>query len=159
MIKIDYVCFKGIARESDFEISIPSIKIRRANQLNLTSPEDFFRSQMFLPYLQRLVSELENRFSKHKEKVFRIQNLIPKYLGQFDELRSVYEFYAAVLESDLQEFKAEFELWAMKWKDVSGESLPCGALEALNMCNPDLFPTVHMLLKVFVVIYFKKFLF
>jgi hypothetical protein len=149
MARIMFVAVKGIARQSDVEIKIPSTKIRRANQLNITSPEAFFRSQMFLPYLQRLDSELEIRFSKHKDKVFRIQNLIPKYLGQFDEVRSVYEFYQTVLESQLEDFKAEFALWRMKWKNVSDEALPGGALEALNSCSPDLFPTIHMLLKVF----------
>lgn len=94
--------------------------------MNITSPEEFFRSQMFLPYLNRLTGELEMRFSKQKDKVFRTQNVIPKYLGQFDELRPVFEFYRTVLESDVEDFKAEFALWEMKWKIADG--LPVGKL-------------------------------
>lgn len=114
--------------------------------MNITCPEEFFRLQMFLPYLDRLAEELEMRFSKQKDKVFRIQKLIPKYLGQIGELRPVFEFYRPLLESDVKDFEAEFTLWEMKWKTAG--SVPKGALETLNCCNPDLFPTIHMLLKV-----------
>ncbi len=60
----------------------------------------------------------------------------------------MYQFYQAILESHFDDFKAEFALWVMKWKNFRGDCLPSGALEALNSCSPDLFPTIHMLLKV-----------
>lgn len=66
-----------------------------------------------------------------------------------NETLNIEEFnlYEKKIKSDLLE--AEFQIWKTKWFKISKENRPTSAIEALNECNPHLFPNIFILLKIF----------
>ena len=97
-------------------------------------PEHFFREAIFIPYLDNLVVEMEDRFFDQKQKCRSLWGLIPKYFhaspNTAQDLESLLEIYqedtgprAAVV--------SEVQRWVNKWKKEDVSTVPSSAIEAL----------------------------
>lgn len=60
-----------------------------------------------------------------------------------DEFNELVQFY---LDTDLQIVKAELQLWHIKLE--KNKEQPKNALDALRVCNKEIFPNIHRLLKI-----------
>ena len=65
--------------------------LARSNSKFIGREEIFYKENIFIPYYQWLVDQLNTRFLKHKEKVFTLQNLLPSNDAKmpFDQLQNV----------------------------------------------------------------------
>lgn len=135
------------------EIKIPRLCGRQKQNTESMDPKTYFRSTIFEPFVDHLISELEYRFSGKMKDIIPLEGLIPKFLSKY----SVEEVLksAGLYESDQKtcselEFKAEIYHWHKKWK--SNAEIPGTALEALEQCDAQFFPNARILLQIFATI-------
>lgn len=69
-----------IAQLSDIEIKMPRITGRQTQRSNIlaTSAEQYFRLNIFIPYLDSLITSLKSRFSENSSTGFSLSLLHPK---------------------------------------------------------------------------------
>ena len=114
-------------------------------------PEHFFREAIFVPNLDHLLMEMEDRFLDQKQKCRSLWGMIPKYcdasLNTAQDLERLLEIYqedigprAAVV--------AEVQRWVNKWKKENVSTVPSSAIGALCACHADIYPNVYILLTV-----------
>jgi len=56
-------------------------------------PEHFFREAIFVPYLDHLIVEMEDRFFDQKQKCRSLWGLIPRYCDAAQDLERLLEIY------------------------------------------------------------------
>ncbi|KAG5859789.1 hypothetical protein JTB14_026098 [Gonioctena quinquepunctata] len=119
-----FVEAKQIADMFDIEIKIPRLASKQTNQANVPaeSAMDYYRKSVFIPWVDSFLSGLEDRFAKHKSI---LKKLMKKYFGG----RTVS------VVPKIQENKS------------STKTKKC--TDALNLCNPDIYPNVFIILKIF----------
>jgi hypothetical protein len=59
---------KSLAKKIDIAINIPRISKRQTNRCNIqtNNPEIFYRVSVFIPYIDKFINELEERFTNHQ---------------------------------------------------------------------------------------------
>ncbi|XP_060845934.1 52 kDa repressor of the inhibitor of the protein kinase-like [Rhopalosiphum padi] len=93
--------------------------------------EEYYRITIFIPYLELFINELTERFLSHKsifngfECLFSKHELTTKEENEFTEL---IKFYSPMIQRC--------------------EKIPNTGLEALDICNKDIYPNIYVLLKV-----------
>lgn len=96
------------------------------------------------------VSSLEERFLVHRVLFKGFSCLLPKKsedLGTVDGLEKLHDFYATDSSlSDLDTTKAEVKLFHQRLSRM--ECLPRNAMEALSVCEQNIYPNVFRLLKI-----------
>ena len=120
------------------------------------SPEEYYRRAVFLPFLDSLIGQLNDRFRSHSDAVYRLSCIIPQFVHKYDydHLKPVVDLYDVFLD-DGDLVKSEYEIWKQKWvRDRAGCELqtvdqrPPNALEALAVCNREIFPNIYCLLQI-----------
>ncbi|XP_022179579.1 52 kDa repressor of the inhibitor of the protein kinase-like [Myzus persicae] len=127
-----------------------SISIKRQNKINKNranlcidniTPEKYYRITIAIPFIDSFIEQLNERFLKHKNILKGFGCLFSKpFTQEFDELVQYY------LDTDLQIVTAELLLWHTKLERNKEE--PKNALEALRLCNNEIFPNIHRLIKI-----------
>ena len=114
-------------------------------------PEHFFRESIFVPYLEHLIVETEDRFFDQKQKCRSLWGIIPKYcdasLNTAQDLERLLEIY----QEDIGPRAAvvpEVQLWVKKWKKEDASTVPSSAIEALCACHAEIYPNVYILLTI-----------
>lgn len=83
--------FNGVlngARELCTQLEVP--ESLRPNERRIEAdPVSFVKNQIFLPYLQNLVAELESRFDTGQIEIFHLQGLVPCKRNEMDMDRIV----------------------------------------------------------------------
>lgn len=147
------------------ELRIPR-RIRRRNREDdnqTDNPEVYFRRTIFIPFAECLINSIEERLLKHKKILRSFTCLLPKfYTSEINKIseRSQREIkenmekmfldLAKTYSDDLESTNtsilvAEFKLWhsgSATFKAVT-------AIDVLNECDEELYPNIHILLKIF----------
>ncbi|KAL4090793.1 hypothetical protein QTP88_025568 [Uroleucon formosanum] len=112
--------------------SVAAIMMNKNKKRNrFSSSEEYYKLNIFLPFLDHIRIQLSDRFQKHKFLIKSLQQIIP--------------FLSRIL-TEPTVFKAEFSIWKSKW--FKEESRPNTANEGLENCNILLFPNIWKLLQV-----------
>ncbi|XP_026819121.1 52 kDa repressor of the inhibitor of the protein kinase-like [Rhopalosiphum maidis] len=137
-----------ISVNEEEKIKIPRLVSRSTNRINVDTniPEDYFRIAIAIPFYDDFISQLKERFSKHKTILSSLYLLIPKMCLKSPILESDFSIYSDFINVDT--LPSELKLWKRKWIAFKDVDRPRTAVEALNYCNPELFPNIHFLLKV-----------
>lgn len=137
-----------MAQISDIEIKIPRITGRQTHRSNVpaTSAEQYFRLNIFIPYLDSLITSLKSRFSEDSSIGFSLSRLHPKITRnnvflKSDQIKNITEKYG------LENFEAEYTTWVATWKikEVS-ENVDFSELLS-NDC--EFYPSIQKGLKIF----------
>ncbi|XP_042303461.1 52 kDa repressor of the inhibitor of the protein kinase-like [Sceloporus undulatus] len=136
------------------KIEVPrqsKIQTRRDNPPH-SSPEEYFRRTVFVPAIDNLIANLQNRFDKNREFLCAIetilpQNCLPENTLLLDKLKLYYE--DKVSESTL---KSEYVLWCQKWNSIDKADRPTKLINILDSCNKSFYPTIRHLLCVLAVL-------
>lgn len=117
-------------------ISMPRNASRqiKASELNIVTPEKYYRIFLFIPLLEKFISELEDRFRKHNDLLRALQKFIPRRcfdLFSLSELTTCTSFYSKFLPNP-EGINEEFELWKQKWSHVNSDNRPNTAIDALS---------------------------
>lgn len=126
---------------------------RENNQLD-QSAEEYFRRSIYIPLLDSIISDLEERLSSDVLELFQLGVYLSKISFSEVDLVAVREtarIYSQLLSyPQVSTVVAEFQLWIAKWKRELGkgnkapESLP----EIIEKCDSDLYPNICILLQI-----------
>ncbi|XP_025408896.1 52 kDa repressor of the inhibitor of the protein kinase-like, partial [Sipha flava] len=117
----------------------------RANPDPNLSVEEYHKVSVFIPYLDFFI-QLGEKFSIHSEIYKGFQNLFSYTLTSNEEVsfRKLLEFYSSSL--DVNNSIAELKLLKITLERIN--NIPKTAIEALHVCNANIYPNVHFILKI-----------
>jgi len=145
-----------LAKEIGEDIKIPRVTHFQQHRANyeLTSAENYYRVSVFIPFIDHFISQLEIRFTKHKNTLSIIQNFIPNKLIQLSEneietsTEVMSKQWPVVISSCDNIVNKEVLLWKQRWIAAAEDKLPCTFIDAINCCDELLFPKVYQYLKI-----------
>lgn len=111
------------------------------------TPEQYYRRAIFLPCLDKLISELEIRFDENDKIFSSIEIILPKWASpeKVDLLDNLKIYFEDNTPDSV--IKAEYLLWCQKWKGVEDNLKPKGTMDALVSCDENFFPNIYKLIK------------
>ena len=116
------------------------------------SPSDYYRINVYYPFIDHVIGELETRFSSDHEGLIAAQYLIPLYLPQLsqDKIDSIEGYYGKFLTCEENErLNVEFAKWKKCYEGMSIQERPKTATSALSNCSPQTFPALHKIFVIF----------
>ena len=125
-----------------------TVQRHRANAAHNDQPSDYYRINVFYPFIDHVVGELETRFSVQHEGLITAQNLFPLYLPKLTDrhIEKIKNYFSKHLDfSEKSNFDAELARWRMKHA-MEPESEQEGAMPD---CSPQEFPAIHKVLLIF----------
>lgn len=144
---------KMLANEVDAEIKLTRIAHKQQNRDNYRdSVEEYYRLSVFIPFLDHVIGQLNERFLRHKNILAKIENVLPNKiinLNENDLNATIDEFiiqWPIINTTSDNVIKKEALLWQQRW--ICSNELPNTFIEALNMCNKSVFPNMKVILKI-----------
>ncbi|KAL5237545.1 hypothetical protein ACI65C_004955 [Semiaphis heraclei] len=137
-----------LAKEIGENIKIPRVTHFQQHRANyeLTSAENYYRVSVFIPFIDHFISQLEIRFTKHKNTLSIIHNFIPNKLIKLSEneietsTEVMSKQWPVVISSCDNIVNKEVLLWRQRWIAAAEDKLPCTFIDAINCCDELLFP-------------------
>ncbi|KAL4153318.1 hypothetical protein QTP88_001151 [Uroleucon formosanum] len=144
--------FKNLIKRSnemDIEIKIPRLAKRQKHRNNFSTenPEDYFRVSIFIPFIDSIIQQLNDRFNNHKEIISGFQVLINPCAKS--DLHHLVKYYQEDVES-YEKVVSEVDLWHRYLN--TNNIKPQNALDALLICNQDFYPNIYNLLHILAVL-------
>lgn len=129
---------------------------RRQPRTGSTTPFDHYRQRIYLPFIDSMMSELENRFSAQSALAIKLSMLLPKFMishsTEFSDVLPTAELYDGILPCPISSLESQFETWYNQWENVPIEHLPNTITESLDQCNKTFLPGIYALLQIFATI-------
>ncbi|XP_050064151.1 52 kDa repressor of the inhibitor of the protein kinase-like [Aphis gossypii] len=99
------------------DVSIPRCIKKQNNRNNVpsTSPQEYYKRSVFIPFLDHMTTHLSERFLNHKEVISSLETLLPNHISNTSKGPSgeCLDLYSSVLP-DSGALKEEFLLWKTK---------------------------------------------
>lgn len=148
---------KKIAEQLDVELRSPRItnrQIHRANNLPAQSVEEYYRRSIYIPLLDHIINDLQERLSPEVMKLFELNVFLPK--STYDEhdlhvVRKLTKFYNELLDNvNESTVLQEYKLWIAKWQRElnNGTKIPQTIPQIIDVCDSDLYPNVKKFLHI-----------
>ncbi|XP_043469664.1 uncharacterized protein LOC122503255 [Leptopilina heterotoma] len=114
---------KEIAEQLDVELRSPRItarQIHRPNNLPAQSAEEYYRRSIYIPLLDHIINDLQERLSPEVLDLFNLNVFLPKSTyneNDIDIVRKVTRFYNELLDRVHESTVVqEYKLWVTKWQ-------------------------------------------
>lgn len=140
------------ASESALLFEIAVTKPRTANRQTMRnnvpadSVEEYYRRSVYIPFLDAFVSSLNSKFIKHKNILQPFQHLLSSETGSIENAVSSLENLAEFYDLRSNSIQGEIKLWHQSLAMASVK--PKSAVEAIPLCNHNLFPVISELLQI-----------
>ncbi|KAH7979569.1 hypothetical protein HPB49_009944 [Dermacentor silvarum] len=140
-----------VAEAADVEMRMPRVTGRQLHRHNMpvASVEEHFRLSVFLPFLDYLISQLNEWFKRHRHTWKMPSSLLPQDIPEAATLPIAEEFatlYSNVISAS--ELQGELAVWAAKWKSEKRETHKMAEMQAVANCPEVFFPNMHRPLKI-----------
>lgn len=128
---------KVLAEKFDIEIKIPRLTKKQTDRCNipLNTPQQYYWASILIPYLDKFITELNERFNVHRSILSGFNSLFREN-GSIENIIILSNKYIEDLQNDgtqNQIIEAEYKLWQRKLMQTTDK--PNNALEAMAMCN------------------------
>ena len=144
-----YMQAESLASDVDVEAEVPRTVRRQLGRDNVehSSPEEYYRRSTALPLLDHLIQQLEERFGEHHVYVSKLLSLIPSFLScpSSSSLDDIIEFYQDDLPNPAV-IVTEIFRWKMKWQGQT--DCPSTLKSTLLACDKDYYPNIHTFLRI-----------
>ena len=137
---------RSLASQVGEDISAPrvvGIQRHRANPPASTALEHF-RIAIYKPFMSHLISELETRFTESRSVINQLCKLVPPCSITPQDVRELSDFYYGDLHSPGY-LESEVKRWRDMW--AGRKETPQNTSESLKLCDKDIYPNIHQLLK------------
>lgn len=138
-----------IAAFHNIDPSIPRRAGRQQHRENVEAdtPSAYWRRAVYFPFLDHLVSELNELLVKPLPG-FQAQYLIPGKLQDLSEkcVEDIYNYYGDEMHMTLDEFKREVTRWRHRWP-ITEDDPPQTLVETLDFADPELYPRIYVAVK------------
>lgn len=145
---------EAIGKTIDVEIKSPRLAGRQQHRANASSGDDqsasdYYRLNVFYPFADHAVNQLDDRFTDRHEQLIAAQCLIPTKLAQLNEkkIENILQYYATFLNPiELQDIPFEMERWKKRYEVF--EARPSNGSDAILQCGEH-FPIIKKILTIF----------
>ncbi|XP_050056212.1 52 kDa repressor of the inhibitor of the protein kinase-like [Aphis gossypii] len=143
---------KVVVEKFDIEIKILRLTIKQTNRSNipLNTPEQYNRASILIPYLDKFITELEERFTVHRSILSGFDSLFREN-GPIEDIIILSNKCIEDLQNDETQkeiIEAEYTLLQRKLMQTT-EKLN-NALEVITMCDQSIYPNIFKLLQILV---------
>ncbi|CAH3142371.1 unnamed protein product [Pocillopora meandrina] len=128
-----------------------ALRERRKDKYGANAPhdtsEEYYRRNLFIPFLDHITQEMSSRFGSTQKTAVQLLGLMLSAIVADTnvDIAEVLEMYMSDLRSP-QTLDIEYDRWMRKWQS---ETDKLDALQtALQACDPDIFPNIHLLLRI-----------
>ncbi|XP_062521172.1 zinc finger MYM-type protein 1-like [Corticium candelabrum] len=144
-----------VAGEVDAQIDKPRTAIRstyRSNAGMQTAEQDsavaYFRRNVYYPFIDHAVTELNNRFPDTSESMLIGYRLLPSSVSSItrSEVNSIKLFYGPDLPNGAT-FEPEVEVWKTKCFQLPEKDRRVTLTDAAKMADSQYFPNIHEIFK------------
>lgn len=140
-----------IAEKLDVELKIPRRTAKQLYRSNHPSSNmnEFYKVSLLIPYLDSLISSLNDRFAENHKPAFSLLSLHPANLLQIpaNEIKSKIKDFDGFY--GLENVESEIELWYKEWEDTNLDEEQLKNLELCDMIKESSFvPNVKKALKI-----------
>ncbi len=130
---------------------VPRTASRQQHRENIEhgSTEEYYRRSIFLPLLDYLIQQMNDRFGSTQMIEAKLINLVPSVITTFTELS--YEDATSFFKDDLPSSSlvpTEVWRWRQKWCQVDAAEQPATLYTALKACDKDFSPNIHVFLRI-----------
>ena len=129
------------------------VQRHRANSGATTvSCSNYYRINVYYPFIDHVITELEARFSCDHEGLVAVQYLVPFHLPQLSQenIDSLCSYYNKFLSyEEKEDLITDIMKWKKSYEEVSLQERPNTANSALASCSPQTFPTLHKVFTIF----------
>jgi hAT family C-terminal dimerisation region len=140
--------------KSGTEPSIPRVCAKQTLRSNMPAkePQLYYRSAVFVPLLDSIIHEFNERFSHMHQDIALASKLVPSVLVKSDKCsdKDLKTLAAAFPDMpSVRTFSSEYDRWRVKWlteKDTGSKILSFA--DALSTADADLFPNIRTVLLV-----------
>lgn len=126
------------------------------NNVPAESLEEYYRRTIAIPFLDHMISELKRRFNAKHAELFVLSRLICSnvYIQSAEQIAEIAQTLSKIYAEDFtdENIVPELTRWRKKCFDMSADLRPTTTLESLNLCNPEYFPNVFVLLKILAIL-------
>ena len=102
-----------------------TVQRHRVNAAHNEQPSDYYRINVFYPFIDHVVGELETRFSIQPEGQITAQNLFPLYSPNltYRHIEKIKNYFSKHLDfTENSNFDAELARWRMKHATEPGRT-------------------------------------
>ena len=137
------------------EPKVPRTTSRQLQRDNVpyTTPEEYYRRSIIVPFVDHLFSEMNNRFNEGRNNYSEGLVLIPAILKSEPDWKRLALKFAETFTDDLPHastLSEELDLWQVKWAEVKNR---CSSLaETLLATSKAIFPNLHSLFHLLVTV-------
>ncbi|CAK1597798.1 unnamed protein product [Parnassius mnemosyne] len=114
---------KEVAEQLDVEIKCPRIvskQIHRANNQPAQFAEEYFRRAIYIPLLDSIISDLQDRLSPYVLNLFQLSVFMPKSEYSNEHIETVKQLatdYTGLLDNTpVSVIVNKYRLWMVKWQ-------------------------------------------
>ena len=116
------------------------------------SCSDYYKVNVYYPFVDHVISELDTRFSDHHEGLVAVQYLVPTLLSKLtqEKVELIKQYYGQYLSFEEREvLDTEITKWKKSFEGIliGEESNHVNA--TLSKCSPQIFPTLHKIFTIF----------
>ena len=136
----------AIAEKHDVPVIRPRLAGRQQHRVNVpsNSVSDYYKRGLYFPFLDHLLSELNDRLIK-PGPLFRISCLLPRNVGKWSPAATtvdeIFTPYDADIPEHLQQVReSECMRWKSRWEKAN--DLPGTLHDTLEQCSPHEFPNI-----------------
>ena len=141
-----------VAENIGVDPSFPRTTGRQQHRPNTpaANPEEYFRRTIAVPLLDSIISEMEVRFDATSKRAVKLLCLVPVVCCRSDEcpdISDAVDMFAADIPHPAL-VGIEFQSWRRKWMAHLEEERPRSLASAIKKCQKDMYPNLHILMKV-----------
>ena len=142
-----------LADQLNVEASIPRLVMRQQHRNNVPAenPQEYYRRAFCIPFYDRLIAEMELRFSKMSITASKFFFLVPSVLCamelKFDTFSGLLELYANDL-FNVDALDMEINAWKNKWLKVDKSARPDSLAKCLKVIDEERFPNLFDVIKI-----------
>jgi len=147
----------NLGKHAAVDPSLPRVcerQIHRANPSKMSNltPEFYYRTSVFIPFLDSMMQELQTRFSTLHQDIAVASKLVPSVLlkrGRCSETELATLMQSFPDMPSMRCFASEYDRWYAKWQlDPTAGGKVYGFTDAMSSAHPDLFPNIRTVLHV-----------
>lgn len=140
----------GLAKKANIKLRKPRTCRKQLHRGNIeaSSAKEYYRLNVFIPFLDFMLSQLNDRFSSHNLAIFKLSGIIPSRCETFDfsNLKEAIDMYSKFLPGSKLEIEGEFQIWKKKWSKST--TVPANAIDTFKLCSKVAFPNLYILLHI-----------
>ena len=145
----------AMAKEVDTAEKVPRLCKKQTNRENVEadSPSEYYKRALTIPFLDHLITEVNQRFSMENCTVLNGFYIVPSVFLSCSGVSWKVKFmkFVKIYESDLpypRQMSTEIDLWEKFWKENYSSPIPSSISESLAVIDQVAFPNILTMLRI-----------